>query len=60
MSYIWSRPAPTSRWNLSCCMCNQSVLLETSKTDDCGQAIHEGCYVLKLKVERTGIPPTGR
>jgi hypothetical protein len=30
-----------------CCVCNSSVLLETSKTDEYGQAVHEQCYVLK-------------
>jgi len=31
-----------------CSMCNRPVLLETSKTDEYGQAVHEECYVLKL------------
>jgi hypothetical protein len=31
-----------------CCICNDPVLLETSKTDEFGQALHEECYVLKL------------
>ena len=37
-----SQPLP------ACCICNSSVLLETSKTDEYGQAVHEECYVLKL------------
>jgi len=31
-----------------CCICNDPVPLETSKTDEYGQALHEECYVLKL------------
>jgi anti-sigma regulatory factor (Ser/Thr protein kinase) len=31
-----------------CCICNNPVPLETSKTDDYGQAVHEECYALKL------------
>ena len=37
-----SQPLP------ACCMCNSPVLLETSKTDEYGQAIHEECYVLNV------------
>jgi hypothetical protein len=32
----------------ACCICNSPVLLETSKTDEYGQAVHEECYVLKV------------
>jgi anti-sigma regulatory factor (Ser/Thr protein kinase) len=32
----------------SCCICNSPVLLETSKTDEEGQAVHEECYVQNL------------
>jgi anti-sigma regulatory factor (Ser/Thr protein kinase) len=31
-----------------CCICNRTVPLETSKTDEYGQAVHEECYVLKV------------
>jgi two-component sensor histidine kinase len=31
-----------------CCICNSPVPLETSKTDEHGQAVHEECYVLKV------------
>jgi anti-sigma regulatory factor (Ser/Thr protein kinase) len=37
-----SQPLP------ACCICNSPVLLETSKTDEYGQAVHEECYVLKV------------
>jgi hypothetical protein len=32
----------------SCCICNDAVPLETSNTDEYGQAVHEQCYVLKV------------
>jgi len=35
-----------------CPICDQLVSLELAKTDECGRAIHEECYVLKLKLER--------
>ena len=38
-----SQPLP------ACCVCNSPVLVETSKTDEYGQAVHEECYVLKLR-----------
>ena len=37
-----------------CVICRESVTLETAKTDDDGQAIHEECYVEKI---RGKIPP---
>lgn len=33
---------------LRCRICGQSVPVETSKTDDNGQAIHEACYTSSL------------
>jgi hypothetical protein len=42
-------PVPTGAQRLpSCCICNDPVLLETSNTDEYGQAVHEECYVLKV------------
>ena len=38
-----------------CCICNAPVLLETSKTDEYGQALHEECYVLKLCVNEEWV-----
>jgi hypothetical protein len=32
----------------ACSICEEPVELETAKTDECGRAIHENCYVLKL------------
>ena len=31
-----------------CCICNNPVSLESSKTDEDGQPVHEDCYVLQL------------
>jgi hypothetical protein len=35
-----------------CCICNEPVCLETSNTDEYGQALHEECYVLKLCLKK--------
>ncbi len=32
----------------ACCICCSPVLLENSKTDEYGQAVHEECYVSKI------------
>lgn len=34
--------------NPACSICKEPVELETAKTDECGRAIHESCYLLKL------------
>jgi hypothetical protein len=34
-----------SQQGLVCCICAQPVPLETSKTDEGGNAVHEECYV---------------
>jgi anti-sigma regulatory factor (Ser/Thr protein kinase) len=50
-----SQPLP------ACCICHSPVLLETSKTDEYGQAVHEECYVLKVCSESEflkGCAPT--
>ncbi len=38
-----------------CPICHEPVKLETSKTDECGRAIHEECCVQIL----TRKPPSG-
>ena len=44
-------PVPGStQWLPTCRICNDPVLLETSKTDEHGQAVHEDCYVLNLSL----------
>jgi hypothetical protein len=40
----------------ACPICNKEVLLETAKTDENGHALHEECYLLRLKSEER---PTG-
>lgn len=44
-----ARPMPVSKALPTCPVCNERVELETSKTDEHGQAIHEECYVRKLR-----------
>ena len=34
-----------------CFLCGKSVPLETCKTDENGNAIHEECYVLKMRLK---------
>jgi len=34
---------------LLCSICDNPVRLETSKADEFGKAVHEECYVLKVK-----------
>jgi hypothetical protein len=48
--YTWLyHPIPRGPQRLpSCCICNDAVPLETSNTDEYGQAVHEECYVLKV------------
>ena len=36
---------------LECPLCNQPVPLESAKTDEHGHAIHEECYLLKVRLE---------
>jgi len=37
-----------------CCICSGPIPLETSKTDERGQAVHEECYVRKIiSIRRT-------
>jgi hypothetical protein len=47
-----------------CCICNSPVPLETSNTDENGQAVHEECYVLKVcsatEVLADGATQSGR
>ncbi|HTS36974.1 MAG TPA: hypothetical protein VMH04_14975 [Candidatus Solibacter sp.] len=45
-----SNNAPAS--NLSCRICGKPLAINAAKTDADGKAIHEDCYVLKVKLER--------
>jgi len=35
-----------------CFICGQPVPLETSKTNEYGRAVHEDCYILRIKLEQ--------
>jgi hypothetical protein len=35
-----------------CCLCGAPVDLRTTKTDEYGKAIHEDCYVLRMRMKR--------
>lgn len=37
---------------LLCRICGRPVAVETSKTDEDGRAIHEDCYVVKVKLDQ--------
>jgi hypothetical protein len=34
--------------HLICSICNEPIRLETSKTDENGQSVHEDCYIQRL------------
>jgi len=44
------------RGQMNCPICNEPVSLETSKTDEDGQAIHEECYASKVCGKRDSKP----
>ena len=46
---------------IKCHICGGWLLLSRSKTDETGQAVHEECYVKKIKSElnESLLPPTG-
>jgi hypothetical protein len=35
-----------------CFVCGKTILLEIAKTNECGRAVHEECYVLRMKLEK--------
>jgi len=37
---------------LLCPICGKAVVLETAKTDEHGKAIHDDCYLLKLRLRQ--------
>lgn len=47
------------RWTPLCCICYQPVRIENSNTDEHGLAVHENCYLLKLKMQRAIADPLG-
>jgi len=36
---------------INCSLCGKRVAIETAKTDEVGQAVHEECYLLKIGVK---------
>ena len=42
--------------NPICAICHKPVKLETSKTNELGQAVHEGCYLLRVSSEKATSP----
>ena len=40
-----------------CSLCQMPVPLESSKTDENGKAVHEECYMLRLRLEQATTPP---
>lgn len=43
-------------FTLICSICCKPVKLESTKTDERGHAIHEECYILKLKLLQESRP----
>jgi hypothetical protein len=39
---------------LLCRICGRPIPVEVATTDSDGRALHEGCYVLKIKLEQAG------
>jgi hypothetical protein len=39
-----------------CCICELPVSLESAKADECGRAVHEECYALKMRTNRALSP----
>jgi hypothetical protein len=52
-----SMTASESSYFPICGICNKPVKLETSKFDELGKAVHEGCYLLKVSLRRAITPP---
>jgi hypothetical protein len=41
-------------------ICEEPVRVETNKTDEVGHAVHEECYLLKVKLHRATSVGIGR
>jgi hypothetical protein len=41
----------------NCGICNEPVELETAKTDEDGNAVHEDCYVRMMRLKEITPPP---
>jgi hypothetical protein len=40
-----------------CGICDKPIVLDTSKVDELGKTIHEGCCLLKVSLRRATTPP---
>jgi hypothetical protein len=40
-----------------CSLCNKPVSLETSRADEHGNAVHEGCYLLRVSGKKAPTVP---
>ena len=45
---------PEQASDLLCAICNKFVPVESAKTDGDGHAVHEECYVLKIRMTKPG------
>jgi hypothetical protein len=52
MSYSSDHPV----WTPACAVCKAPVELETCKTDERGTAVHEECYVRKIRLAQRTSP----
>jgi hypothetical protein len=41
----------------NCAICNDSVELETAKTDEDGKVVHEDCYARRMRLKEITPPP---
>ncbi len=49
---------PVTLNHIFCCgICGEHVSLNNCKTDEQGQAVHEGCYVVKMKLDIKRLQP---
>lgn len=51
-----SSALPMPRPGIVCCICAGLIPLETSKTNERGNAVHEECYVRQTIARFTGSP----
>ena len=43
-----------------CYLCDKPVSLEISKTDESGKAVHEECYLLKIRLREVATARVGK
>jgi len=51
LQFIFKPRLPT------CGICNKPVEIETATTDEHGKAVHEECWLLKMRLEQAKKPP---